>query len=162
RLVGGDPPMRAEPPRPALVAALWGAPRPGFTARSFRAFCGLAAGLAGPVRRHRGRCCWGGAGSRLAAAPGPFLFCPAPPGGRRAGRGGGGGGGGGWGGGPGGGGGAGVSLSRGPGGGGRGGGGQHAGRPPRRGRPGFGTCFVTAEIVAAWPCGTRPVCLPVL
>ena len=36
---------------PASLAALLGALRPCFTAPSFRTFCGLAAGLAGQVRR---------------------------------------------------------------------------------------------------------------
>ena len=36
---------------PASLAGLLGALRPCFTAPSFRTFCGLAAGLAGQVRR---------------------------------------------------------------------------------------------------------------
>ena len=36
---------------PAALAGLLGALRPCFTAPSFRTFCGLAAGLAGQVRR---------------------------------------------------------------------------------------------------------------
>jgi hypothetical protein len=47
----GDPPMLPELTLPASFAALLGALRPCFTARSFRTFCGLAAGLAGQVRR---------------------------------------------------------------------------------------------------------------
>lgn len=43
--------MLPEPTLPASLAALLGALRPCFTARSFRTFCGLAAGLAGQVRR---------------------------------------------------------------------------------------------------------------
>ena len=43
--------MLPEPTLPASVAALWGALRPCVTARSFRTFRGLAAGLAGQVRR---------------------------------------------------------------------------------------------------------------
>jgi hypothetical protein len=43
--------MLPEPTLPASFAALLGALRPCFTARSFRTFCGLAAGLAGQVRR---------------------------------------------------------------------------------------------------------------
>jgi hypothetical protein len=38
---------------PASLAALPGALRPCFTAPSFTTFCGLAAGLAGQVRRRR-------------------------------------------------------------------------------------------------------------
>jgi hypothetical protein len=38
-------------PLPASLAGLLGALCPCFTAPSFRTFCGLAAGLAGPVRR---------------------------------------------------------------------------------------------------------------
>ena len=61
--------MLPEPTLPASLAALLGALRPCFTARSFRTFCGLAAGLAGQVRPpHRGRdATGGGAGPRLAA-----------------------------------------------------------------------------------------------
>jgi hypothetical protein len=36
---------------PASLASLLAALRPCFTARSFRTFCGLTAGLAGQVRR---------------------------------------------------------------------------------------------------------------
>src|SRR5262249_47452125 len=43
--------MLPEPTLPASFAALFGALRPCFTARSFRTFCGLAPGLAGGVRR---------------------------------------------------------------------------------------------------------------
>ncbi len=43
--------MLPEPTLPASLAVLPGAPRPCFTARSFATFCGLAAGLAGQVRR---------------------------------------------------------------------------------------------------------------
>ena len=43
--------MLPEPTLPASLAALLGALRPCFTARSFRTFCALAAGLAGQVRR---------------------------------------------------------------------------------------------------------------
>src|SRR6516225_6957924 len=43
--------MLPEPTLPASLAALLGALRPCFTARSFRTFCGLAACLAGQVRR---------------------------------------------------------------------------------------------------------------
>jgi len=157
--------MRAEPPRPALVAALWGAPRPGFTARSFRAFCGLAAGLAGPVRRHRGRCCWG----RGWPAPGRrtghiTFFARARRGGRRAGPGrrpaGG----------------AAVSLAGRPAAGGRpvircsaapaagctARAGSTTGRPPAAAGPGSAPASSPPR---SWPPGrfcTRPVCLPVL
>src|SRR5215470_15666031 len=43
--------MLPEPTLPASLAALLGALRPCFTARSFVTFCGLAAGLCGQVRR---------------------------------------------------------------------------------------------------------------
>src|SRR5262249_58291154 len=55
-----------------------------------------------------------------------------------------------------------ASVSRGSGGGVRGAGGRHGGSAPRRGKLGFGNCFVTAGIVVALPFCTRPVCLPVL
>src|SRR5258708_28946556 len=47
----GVPPMLPDVTLPASLAALLGALRPCFTAPSFRTFCGLAAGLAGQVRR---------------------------------------------------------------------------------------------------------------
>ena len=60
--------MLPEPTLPASLAALLGALRPCFTARSFRTFCGLAAGLAGQVRRRTvADAAGGGAGPRLAA-----------------------------------------------------------------------------------------------
>src|ERR1700739_5124157 len=43
--------MLPDVPLPASLAVLLGALRPCFTAPSFRTFCGLAAGLAGQVRR---------------------------------------------------------------------------------------------------------------
>jgi hypothetical protein len=61
--------MLPEPTLPASLAVLLGALRPCFTARSFHTFCGLAAGLAGQVRRRTvvGMLPGGGAGPRLAA-----------------------------------------------------------------------------------------------
>ena len=68
---------------PASLAGLLGALRPCFTAPSFRTFCGLAAGLAGQVRR-RTVCgmllgaglarAWPGPGrmtGRITSSPGP-------------------------------------------------------------------------------------------
>jgi hypothetical protein len=60
--------MLPEPTLPASLAALLGALRPCFTARSFRTFCGLAPGLAGQVRRRTVADAAGrGAGPGLAA-----------------------------------------------------------------------------------------------
>jgi hypothetical protein len=39
---------------------------------------------------------------------------------------------------------------------------QHDGSSPSRAKISFGTCFVTAGIVVSLPCCSRPVCLPVL
>ncbi len=157
--------MLPEPTLPASLTALLGALRPCFTARSFRTFRGLAAGLAGQVRRRTAagmlpgaglarawphdrahyfsaRARWPAGEPGLAAARLVALLL-VPPGAplpvavddslfRRCGR----------------------RV--------HGAGRQHDGPAPRRGRPGFGTCFVTAGIVAALPFCTRPACLPVL
>ena len=150
---------------PASLAGLLVVLRPVFTAPSFRTFCGLAAGLAGQVRRRTvcgmlagaglGRCwphdrahyffaraAWdldelGLAAARVVAA----LLVPA---------------------------GAAITVAvddsvfR------RSGrrvfgvAWQHDGSSPARNKLSFGTCFVTAGIVVALPFCTRPVCLPVL
>jgi SRSO17 transposase len=157
--------MLPEPTLPASLAALLGALRPCFTARSFRTFCGLAAGLAGQVRRRTvvgmllgaglarawphdrahyffARARWETGELGLAAARLVVLLLVAP----------------------------GVPLSvavddslfRRSGRKVHGAGWQHDGSAPSRGRLGFGNCFVTAGIVVALPFCTRPVCLPVL
>jgi SRSO17 transposase len=150
---------------PASFAALLGALRPCFTARSFRTFCGLAAGLAGQVRRRTvvgmllgaglarawphdrahyffARARWEAAELGLAAARLVVLLL-VPPG-------------------------APVSVAvddslfRRSGRRVHGAGWQHDGSAASRSRIGFGTCFVTAGIVVCLPACTRPVCLPVL
>src|SRR5215471_7169329 len=157
--------MLPEPTLPASLAALLGALRPCFTARSFRTFCGLAAGLAGQVRRRTvvgmllgaglarawphdrahyffARARWEAGELGLAAARLVVLLLVAP--------------------------GAPLpvavddSLFRRSGRRAHGAGWQHDGSAPSRGRLGFGNCFVTAGIVVALPFCTRPVCLPVL
>src|SRR5215471_5215160 len=157
--------MLPEPTLPASLAALLGALRPCFTARSFRTFCGLAAGLAGQVQRRTvvgmllgaglarawphdrahyffARARWEAGELGLAAARLVVLLLVAP--------------------------GAPLpvavddSLFRRSGRRVHGAGWQHDGSAPSRGRLGFGTCFVTAGIVVAVPFCTRPVCLPVL
>src|SRR5215467_177509 len=132
--------MLPEPTLPASLAALLGALRPCFTARSFRTFCGLAAGLAGQVRRRTVVGMLLGAGLAAAQLVVLLLVAPGAPllvavddslfrrSGRRV----------------------------------HGAGWQHDGSAPSRGKLGFGTCFVTAGIVVALPFCTRPVCLPVL
>src|SRR5690242_492832 len=150
---------------PASFAALLGALRPCFTARSFATFCGLAAGLAAQVRRRTvvgmllgaglsrvwphdrahyffARARWqagelGLAVARLVVgllvAPGaPLVVAVDDSLFRRSGR----------------------KV--------HGAGWQYDGSAPSRSRLGFGTCFVTAGIVVALPCCTRPLCLPVL
>jgi SRSO17 transposase len=150
---------------PASLTVLLGALRPCFTAPSFRTFCGLAAGLAGQVRRRTvtgmllgaglsrswphdrahyffSRARWqadelGLAVARLAVA---LLVPPGAP----------------------------LTVAvddtlfrrRG-----RkvhGAGWQYDGSSPSRDRLGYGNCFVTAGIVARLPFCRRPVCLPVL
>src|SRR5262244_2704252 len=157
--------MLPEPTLPASFAALLGALRPCFTARSFRTFCGLAAGLAGQARRRTvvgmllgaglarawphdrahyffARARWEAGELGLAAAQLVVLLLVAP--------------------------GAPLlvavddSLFRRSGRRVHGAGWQHDGSAPSRGKLGFGTCFVTARIVVALPFCTRPVCLPVL
>ena len=150
---------------PASLAVLLGALRPCFTAPSFRTFCGLAAGLAGQVRRRTvvgmllgaglarawphdrahyffARARWqvdelGLAVARLVAV---LLVPPGDP----------------------------LTVAvddsvfrRS----GRkvfGAGWQYDGSSPDRDRISYGTCFVTCGIVVRLPFCTRPVCLPVL
>jgi DDE superfamily endonuclease len=150
---------------PASLAALLGALRPCFTARSFVTFCGLAAGLAGQARRRT--VCGMLLGACLARAwphdRAHYFFARArwdidelglavarlvvlllvPPGDPLT-----------------------VavddSVFR------RSGrtvhaaGWQHDGSSPSRNRLSFGTCFVTCGVVVRLPFCTRPVCLPVL
>src|SRR5215470_3585969 len=157
--------MLPEPTLPASLMLVLGALRPCFTAPSFATFCGLAAGLAGQVQRRTvvgmllgaglarawphdrahyffARARWEAGELGLAAARLVVLLL-VPPGAplpvavddslfRRSGR----------------------RV--------HGAGWQYDGSAPRRGRLGFGTCFVTAGIVVALPFCTRPVCLPVL
>lgn len=149
---------------PASLAVLLGALRPCFTAPSFRTFCGLAAGLAGQVRRRTVAGMLLGAGVArawphdrahyffararweldelgLAVARLAVLLVPA---------------------------GAALtvavddSLFRRSGRKVHGAGWQHDGSAPGRRKLGFGTCFVTCGIVVRLPFCTRPVCLPVL
>jgi DDE superfamily endonuclease len=150
---------------PASLAVLLGALRPCFTARSFVTFCGLAAGLAGQVRRRTvagmllgaglsrswphdrahyffARARWdidqlGLAVARLAVA---LLVPPGAP----------------------------LevavddSLFRRTGRKVHGAGWQHDGASPSRVKIGYGTCFVACGIIVRLPFCTRPVCLPVL
>ena len=150
---------------PGSLMLLLGALRPCFTARSFATFCGLAAGLAGQVRR-RTVCgmllgaglarCWphdrahyffararwdldqlGLAVARLA------VMLLVPPGEAIT-----------------------VAvddtLFRRYGRKVHGAGWQHDGSAPGKRKVSYGTCFVTAGIVVSLPFCTRPVCLPVL
>jgi SRSO17 transposase len=150
---------------PASLAVLLGALRPCFTAPSFRTFCGLAAGLAGQVRRRTvvgmllgaglsaawphdrahyffARARWDIDELGLSVARLAVLLLAAP--------------------------GAALtvtvddSLFRRSGRTVHGAGWQHDGSAPGRRKLGFGTCFVTAGIVVHLPFCTRPVCLPVL
>jgi hypothetical protein len=150
---------------PASLAVLLGALRPCFTAPSFRTFCGLAAGLAGQVRRRTvvgmllgaglgrawphdrahyffARARWqvdelGLAVARLVVL---LLVPPADP----------------------------LTVAvddsvfRRSGRKVHGAGWQYDGSSPDRDRISFGTCFVTCGIVVHLPFCTRPVCLPVL
>jgi hypothetical protein len=152
-------------PLPASLAALLVTLRACFTAPSFRTFCGLAAGLAGQVRRRTvcgmllgaglsrswphdrahyffARARWEVDELGLAVARLAVLLL-VPPGGALT-----------------------VavddSLFRRSGRTVHGAGWQHDGSAPGRGKLGFGTCFVTAGIVVRLPFVARPVCLPVL
>lgn len=150
---------------PASLAALLGALRPCFTAPSFATFCGLAAGLAGQVRRRT--VCGMLLGAGLAQAwphdRAHYFFARArwqidelglavarlvvlllvPPGGPLT-----------------------VavddSMFRRSGRTVHGAGWQHDGSSPSPDQLSFGTCFVTCGIVVHLPFCTRPVCLPVL
>jgi DDE superfamily endonuclease len=150
---------------PASLAVLLGALRPCFTAPSFRTFCGLAAGLAGQVRRRT--VCGMLLGAGLAGAwphdRAHYFFARArwqvdelglavarlvvlllvPPAGPLT-----------------------VavddSVFRRSGRKVRGAGWQYDGSSPDRDRISYGTCFVTCGIVVRLPFCTRPVCLPVL
>src|SRR5258708_40224742 len=77
----GDPPMLPDVTLPASLAALLGALRPCFTAPSYRTFCGLAAGRAGPRRRRPpgGVLLGARGGPGGPARPAPPLFPPGPP-----------------------------------------------------------------------------------
>ena len=150
---------------PASFAALLGALRPCFTARSFATFCGLAAGLAALVGRRtvvgmllgaglsrawphdrahyffaRARWQAGELGLAVARLVVGLLVAPGAP----------------------------LvvavddSLFRRSGRKVHGAGWQYDGSDRSRGRLGFGTCFVTAGIVVTLPFCTRPVSLPVL
>ena len=67
---------------PASLAALLGALRPCFTAPGFVTFCGLAAGLAGQVRRRTvvGMPCWAGPCSTCGRMTGRTTSSPGPAG----------------------------------------------------------------------------------
>jgi len=150
---------------PASLAVLLGALRPCFTAPSFRTFCGLAAGLAGQVRRRtvvgmllgaglgrawphdrahyffaRARWQAGELGLAVARLVVLLLVPPADP----------------------------LTVAvddsvfRRSGRKVHGAGWQYDGSSPDRDRVSFGTCFVTCGIVVRLPFCTRPVCLPVL
>jgi DDE superfamily endonuclease len=150
---------------PASLAALLGALRPCFTAPSFRTFCGLAAGLAGQVRRRTvcgmllgadlgrawphdrahyffARARWQADDLGLAVARLVVLLL-APPGQPLT-----------------------VavddSVFRRSGRKVYGAGWQYDGSSPSQNKLSFGTCFVTCGIVVRLPFCTRPVCLPVL
>ncbi len=150
---------------PASLAVLLGALRPCFTAPSYRTFCGLAAGLAGQVRRRTvvgmllgaglarawphdrahyffARARWDAADVGLAAARLVVLLL-VPPGAPLT-----------------------VavddSLFRRSGRKVHGASWQYDGSSPRRNNLSYGTCFVTAGLVVHLPFCTRPVCLPVL
>jgi DDE superfamily endonuclease len=150
---------------PASLAGLLGALRPCFTAPSFATFCGLAAGLAGQVRRRT--VCGMLPGADLARAwphdRAHYFFARArwqadelglavarlvvlllvPPGGPLTVA-------------------AGDTLFRRSGRKAHGAGWQHDGSSPSQNKISFGTCFVTCGIIVHLPFCTRPVCLPVL
>jgi hypothetical protein len=150
---------------PASLAGLLGALRPCFTAPSFRTFCGLAAGLAGQVRRRtvcgmllgadlarawphdrahyffaRARWQAGDLGLAVAQLVVPLLVPPGDP----------------------------LTVAvddsvfRRSGRKVHGAGWQYDGSSPSQNKLSFGTCFVTCGIVVRLPFCTRPVCLPVL
>jgi SRSO17 transposase len=150
---------------PASLAVLLGALRPCFTAPSYRTFCGLAAGLAGQVRRRTvvgmllgaglarawphdrahyffARARWDAADVGLAAAR-LVVLLSVPPGAPLT-----------------------VavddSLFRRSGRKVHGASWQYDGSSPRRNSLSYGTCFVTAGLAVHLPFCTRPVCLPVL
>jgi DDE superfamily endonuclease len=149
---------------PASLAALLGALRPCFTAPSFRTFCGLAAGLAGQVRRRT--VCGMLLGADLARAwphdRAHYFFARArwqadelglavarlvvlllvPPGPLTVA--------------------VDDSVFRRSGRTVHGAGWQYDGSSPSQNKLSFGTCFVTCGIVVHLPFCTRPVCLPVL
>jgi SRSO17 transposase len=150
---------------PASLAALLGALRPCFTAPSFRTFCGLAAGLAGQVRRRavvgmllgaglaRGwphdrahyffaRARWQVDELGLAVARLVVLLLVPPAGPLTVA--------------------VDDSVFRRSGRKVYGAGWQYDGSSPSQNKLSFGTCFVTCGIVVHLPFCTRPVCLPVL
>jgi SRSO17 transposase len=149
---------------PASLAGLLGALRPCFTAPSFRTFCGLAAGLAGQVRRRTvcgmllgadlarawphdrahyffARARW--QADELGLAVARLVVLLVPPGQPLT-----------------------VavddSVFRRAGRKVYGAGWQYDGSSPSQNKLSFGTCFVTCGIVVHLPFCTRPVCLPVL
>jgi SRSO17 transposase len=150
---------------PASLAALLGALRPCFTAPSFRTFCGLAAGLAGQVRRRTvcGMLLGAGVARAWPHDRAHYFFARArwqiddlglavaqlvvlllvPPGDPLT-----------------------VavddSVFRRAGRKVYGAGWQYDGSSPSQNKLSFGTCFVTCGIVVHLPFCTRPVCLPVL
>jgi DDE superfamily endonuclease len=150
---------------PASLAALLGALRPCFTAPSFRTFCGLAAGLAGQVRRRTvcgmllgadlgrawphdrahyffARARWQADDLGLAVARLVVLLLVPPAGPLTVA--------------------ADDSVFRRSGRKVYGAGWQYDGSSPSQNKLSFGTCFVTCGIVVRLPFCTRPVCLPVL
>jgi hypothetical protein len=150
---------------PASLAALLGALRPCFTAPSFRTFCGLAAGLAGQVRRRTvvgmllgadlarawphdrahyffARARWQADELGLAVARLVVLLLVPPAGPLTVA--------------------VDDSVFRRSGRTVHGAGWQYDGSSPSQNKLSFGTCFVTCGIVVHLPFCTRPVCLPVL
>jgi SRSO17 transposase len=150
---------------PASLAALLGALRPCFTAPSFRTFCGLAAGLAGQVRRRTvcgmllgaglarawphdrahyffARARWQADELGLAVARLVVLLLVPPAGPLTVA--------------------VDDSVFRRSGRKVHGAGWQYDGSAPSPDKLSFGTCFVTCGIVVHLPFCTRPVCLPVL
>jgi hypothetical protein len=150
---------------PASLAGLLGALRPCFTAPSFRTFCGLAAGLAGQVRRRTvvgmllgadlartwphdrahyffARARWQADDLGLAVARLVVLLLVPPAGPLTVA--------------------VDDSVFRRSGRKVYGAGWQYDGSSPSQNKLSFGTCFVTCGIVVRLPFCTRPVCLPVL
>jgi DDE superfamily endonuclease len=157
--------MLPEMTLPASLAGLFLALRPCFTARSFATFCGLAAGLAGQVRRRtvcgmllgaglariwphdRARHFFAGArwqADELGVAVARLVVLLLVPAGEAITVA------------------AGDSVFRRSGRQVHGACWQHDGSSPARNKVSFGTCFVTAGIVVRLPFCTRPACLPVL